>query len=138
MKLFSFLSVAVGSTVMIVATIGATAMAHGEHGRVAAAVPQSSDGDSAANISGNWEVSFTGRNGGERQVAMQLKQQGSKLSGTFQGQRGSAPLSGTVQGNEVAFNVKMKRRDASFTGTVEGDKMSGKTEQGASWTATRQ
>jgi hypothetical protein len=69
---------------------------------------------------------------------MQIKQDGKKLSGSFQGKRGSAPLKGRLSGNQVSFNVKTRKHEASFTGTVNGDKMSGTTEQGASWTATRQ
>jgi hypothetical protein len=68
---------------------------------------------------------------------MQLKQNGTKLSGKFQGERGSTSLTGSLQGNQVSFSVKMRKRQATFTGTVDGDKMTGTTEQGASWTATR-
>ncbi len=38
----------------------------------------------------------------------------------------------------VSFSVKLRKHQASFTGTVAGDKMSGTTKQGGSWTATRQ
>jgi hypothetical protein len=69
---------------------------------------------------------------------MQIKQDGSKLSGTFESERGSAPLKGSLQGNQVSFSVKLPKRQGSFTGKVDGDKMSGTTEQGTSWTATRQ
>lgn len=89
-------------------------------------------------VSGNWQVSWAAANGNQRQVSMQIKQDASKLSGTFQGERGSASLKGKLEGNQVSFTVKLPRRQLSFTGTVDGDKMSGTTEQGASWTATRQ
>ena len=69
---------------------------------------------------------------------MQIKQDTGKLSGTFQGERGSASLKGKLEGNQVSFTVKLPRRQVSFTGTIDGGKMSGTTEQGASWTATRQ
>lgn len=114
-------------------------------GRVLTAVdptvssPQNSaqDGIEASNLSGIWQVSFNGKRGG-RQATMQLKEDGTKLSGSFQGERGSAPLKGTLNGNQVSFTVKMPRRTLSFSGSVEGDKMSGTTEQGGSWSASRQ
>jgi hypothetical protein len=101
---------------------------------------QESSADSSAmpSVTGNWQVSWTAANGTQRQVTMQLKQDGKKLSGTFQGERGSAPLKGSLDGSRISLNVKLPRRQASFNGTVEGDKMSGTTEQGAPWTATRQ
>lgn len=44
-------------------------------------------------------------------------------------------LKGSISGNQVSFDVKTRKHKASFTGTVNGDKMTGTTEQGASWTA---
>lgn len=96
------------------------------------------DNNQAPGVSGSWQVSWTAANGNQRQVSMQIKQDGSKLRGTFEGERGSAPLKGSLNGSQVSFNVKLPRRQLSFTGTVDGGKMSGTTEQGASWTATRQ
>jgi hypothetical protein len=68
---------------------------------------------------------------------MEIKQDGSKLSGSFEGQRGSLPLSGKLDGDQVSLTVKIRRHDVSFSGTVNGDKMSGPTARGGSWTATR-
>lgn len=96
------------------------------------------DNSAAPNLSGNWQVSWENAKGSQRQVTMQIKQDGSKLTGEFQSERDSAPLKGSLKGNQVSFNVKLPRRQASFTGTVDGDKMSGTTDQGTSWTATRQ
>jgi hypothetical protein len=92
----------------------------------------------APNISGNWQLSSTGANGTQRQASMQLKQDGGKLSGKFEGERGSAALNGSLDGSQVSFSVKLRKRQVSFSGTVNGDKMSGTTEQGAAWTASRQ
>jgi hypothetical protein len=92
----------------------------------------------AADVTGSWQVSWTGRNGDQRQATLQLKQDGDKLSGTFMGERGSVGVKGSVKGNQISFDVKMPRRKVPFSGTVDGNKMSGTTEQGASWSATRQ
>lgn len=96
------------------------------------------ENNASLNLSGDWRVSWAGAKGGQRDVTMQIRQDGNKLSGTLQGNRGSAPLKGSLSGNQVSINVKTRKHKASFTGTVNGDKMSGTTEQGASWTATRQ
>jgi hypothetical protein len=89
-------------------------------------------------ISGNWQLSWTTAKGKQQQVTVEIKQDGKKLSGTFQSARGSAPLKGNAQGNQVSFSTKAKKGEVSFTGNVDGDKMSGTTDQGTSWTATRQ
>lgn len=91
----------------------------------------------AADLSGSWQVSLSGKRG-SRKATMQLKQDGGKVSGEFQGERGSAPLSGTLNGSDISFTIKMPRREVSFTGTIHGNKMNGTTEQGGSWSATRQ
>ena len=92
----------------------------------------------APNVSGAWKLSWTAKKGKQRQAALPVTQSGSHLSGTFQEERGSAPLSGTLRGNHVSFSIKGERREASFTGTVDKDRMRGTTNQGRSWTATRQ
>ena len=84
--------------------------------------------DDSANVAGNWQLSWQGHQGSQ-QGTLALQQNGSSLTGTMQGQRGSAPVSGTINGNNVSFNVEMKGEHRSmtlaFTGTINGDKMSG-------------
>jgi hypothetical protein len=121
-------------------SVGTSKVTAQEPGTAATSQPAqdaAQDNSAAPNIAGNWQVSWTAANGNQRQVTMRIKQNGSKLSGTFQSERGSVPLKGSLKGNQVSINVKLRRRQASFTGTVDGDKMSGTTEEGASWTATR-
>lgn len=91
----------------------------------------------AADLSGTWQMNWTAANGAQRQASMEIKQDGSKLSGTFEGERGSVPLSGKLDGDQVSLNLKIRRRQISFSGTVNGDKMTGPTARGGSWTATR-
>jgi hypothetical protein len=112
------------------------------------------NGDQAANVAGSWQMSWQGR-GGSEQASLQIQQDGSKLSGTFNGPRGSSALTGSVQGNQVSFNVQMQGRRTFtlvYTGTLDGDKLSGTMQpqnggggghgegghQNHSWTATRQ
>ena len=105
----------------------------------------------SSNLGGAWQLTWQGRDGSQ-QATMQIQQDGSKLSGTFQGPRGSAPLTGSVDGNNISFNVQMQgRRGAmtlAFTGTIDGNKMNGTLQpQGGreghgggshSWSAVRQ
>jgi hypothetical protein len=79
------------------------------------------------NIGGAWQLSWQGRDGSQ-QATIQIQQNGSKLSGTFQGPRGSSQLAGSVSGNNVSFSVQMqgyRTITLAFTGTIDGDKMSG-------------
>lgn len=84
--------------------------------------------DEPANVAGNWQLSWQGRQG-SRQGTLAIQQNGTKLTGTMQGQRGSAPLTGTVKGNTVSLKVEIQGERRSFTlaftGTVDGDKMTG-------------
>ena len=61
------------------------------------------------------------------QPTMQVQQDGSKLSGTFQDESGSSQLTGSIAGKKVSFGVQIQGRPmtVAFTGTVDGDKMSG-------------
>jgi hypothetical protein len=86
-----------------------------------------SNNSQPTNIGGAWQLSWQGRDGSQ-QATIQIQQDGSKLSGTFQGPRGSSPLTGSVDGNNVSFSVQMQGRRTmtlAFTGTIDGDKMSG-------------
>jgi hypothetical protein len=44
----------------------------------------------------------------------------------------------SVQGNQVSMTVEAHGRETSFSGTVDGSKMSGTTGKGSSWSATHQ
>ena len=79
-----------------------------------------------ANIGGAWQISWQGRNG-TQQATMQIQQDGSKLSGTFQDSGGSFPVTGNAAGNNVSFSVQIQGRPMTlvFTGAIDGDKMSG-------------
>jgi hypothetical protein len=81
----------------------------------------------STNIGGAWQLSWQGRDGSQ-QATIQIQEDGSRLSGTFQGPRGSSALTGSIDGNNVSFSVQMQGRRSitlAFTGTIDGDKMSG-------------
>lgn len=93
-------------------------------------VAQDSEPNNAqpANINGTWQLSWQSR-GGSQQATIQFQEDGSKLSGTFQDSRGSSSqLTGSIAGNNVSFSLQVQGRltiTLAFTGTIDGDKMSG-------------
>jgi hypothetical protein len=105
----------------------------------AAAASQNSAQDSGTpSLSGIWQMSWTNKEGNQKQGTMQLKQDGSKLSGSVQAQRGTFSVGGNLQGDQVSIDVKVPLHKISFAGKVDGSKMSGTTSQGKPWSATRQ
>ncbi len=96
------------------------------------------------NVAGQWNVSLElGSIVGH--PTLDLKQDGEKLTGTYRGRYGAAPLEGAVKENQIGFTVTMNAEGQEvsgyFSGTVDGDKMSGSVEfEGAgegTWSATR-
>jgi hypothetical protein len=94
-------------------------------------------GDAPAKVAGTWQMSLQGRKGA-REATLQIQEDGSKLSGTFEARGDSAPLSGSVHGDKISLTTAGDKKERSFTGTVEGNKMSGTMKRGGSWSATRQ
>ena len=105
---------------------------------VAAASHDSALDSGTPSLSGTWQMTWTNKEGNQKQGTMQLKQDGSRLSGSVQAQRGTFSLGGNLQGNQVSIDVKVPLHKMSFTGTVDGSKMSGTTSQGKPWSAIRQ
>jgi hypothetical protein len=78
----------------------------------------------AADITGKWvfHVKFTLGSG---DPTFEFQQQGEKLTGTYRGRFGVAPLTGTVHGNEVEFTSKNDKGTGKYKGTLVGDTISG-------------
>ena len=100
----------------------------------------------AADISGNWEFSVDTA-AGSGSPSFVFKQDGEKLTGTYNGLFGQANLTGTVKGNQIDFKFDFTYSGQSgvahYSGTIESDKkMSGKVEVGGlgegTWTGTKQ
>ena len=95
--------------------------------------------DSASpTVAGKWKLSFTDPTGNPKQGTLALQQDGSNLTGNYTGPRGTFSVKGTVQGTGITFTIHAMGRKLSFTGNVDGDKMSGTTETGTSWNASRE
>jgi L-seryl-tRNA(Ser) seleniumtransferase len=99
----------------------------------------------AADLSGRWDVHIEFAAGTTDHV-LHLKQQGNQLVGTHQGDYTARDCAGTISGSDVrvASNIGEVHGAAlsyTFTGKLEGDKMTGTLNMGeylgARWTATR-
>ena len=79
----------------------------------------------AADITGSWSFSVD-TDMGSGTPKFTFKQTGEKVTGTYAGQLGEAPLTGTVQGNKVSFSFEISpggdKLKVVYQGTVEGDK----------------
>jgi len=96
-------------------------------------------------VTGDWEMTtVTPR--GERTQAVHFEQEGEKITVTMQGMRGGEfTAEGTIQGNTIEWSLTRStpRGDVTitYTGTVDGDTMSGEVEMGdfgsAEWKAVK-
>jgi hypothetical protein len=83
-----------------------------------------------ADISGDWEVAWTGRLGTEP-GALHLQQDGTKLSGAFKDVHGLSSVSGTVTENRISFDVQFQGPrpfTTRFTGNASGGEIEGTSE----------
>lgn len=85
----------------------------------------------AADVTGTWlmAVKFGEINGTPTFI---LTQHDDKVTGSFKGQLGAADVTGTVTGNDIKLSFKTKSQgqdvEVIYSGTVDGDSMSGKVE----------
>ena len=82
----------------------------------------------AADLTGIWVGEMQGGGGGF-QLKFDLKQDGTKLTGTVQGPQGDAIAitNGKVDGDKFSFDVSFNGMTISHEGTVTGDEMKMKT-----------
>lgn len=89
--------------------------------------------DVPASLSGAWQLAVESPMG-KRSPTVVLQQQGKTLTGTYTGQFGSAPVTGTVAGREFTFTFKvsamMREAVITYVGTVDGNAISGKVQAG--------
>jgi hypothetical protein len=88
----------------------------------------------STDVTGTWQLSCKGRRGAERQITVQLKQDGTQLSGTYSFSGKSGALTGSVQGDQVSFGAGQ----FGFKGTLSGNSLTGKGKRGRSCSGTRQ
>ncbi len=84
-----------------------------------------STGAQAVNVTGDWAFSVeTGQGSGT--PALSFKQTGETLTGTYTGQLGSSPFTGTVKGNAIQFAFSLDVQGRPLTCRIP-----------ARWTAQR-
>jgi len=97
-----------------------------------------------AKVAGQWNFTVELEVGTGHPVVT-FKQDGEKLTGTYDGRYGVSALEGTIKEKKIEFTVTMVAEGVSvsgvFSGTVEGDTMSGNVEFDeageGTWSATR-
>jgi hypothetical protein len=97
-----------------------------------------------ADVSGTWTMTVEAPEG-TAHPTITLKQDGEKVTGTYQGRMGESTLDGTIKGSEIRFSVTLKFQDVAYVityvGTVSDDAMKGTARFGdagtGSWSATR-
>jgi L-seryl-tRNA(Ser) seleniumtransferase len=99
----------------------------------------------AADVSGDWDVQIRYAASTSRHL-LHLRQQGSDIDGSHQGDFVTRDLSGTIDGGDVRLHSTYDEShgdalDFTFSGTVTSDGMSGTLDMGeylsATWTAIR-
>jgi hypothetical protein len=89
--------------------------------------------DSVIDVTGTWKMEVKTAQG-TGQPTLDLKQDGEKVTGTYKGQLGEAPLTGNVKGEALTLNFKisgpMGELPVEYSGRVAGDAMEGKVKLG--------
>jgi len=100
----------------------------------------------AADVSGKWEFTMQTPRGGDRTSEMSIEQDGEKIKVTMEGFQGDEMTGeGTVKEDKIEWTVNMSTPrgefSISYSGTIEGDTMSGTAGMGdfgsMEWTAKK-
>ncbi len=85
-------------------------------------------------VDGKWEIVINSPMGAQK-ATLDITTNGNSLTGTQTAQQGSGPLeNGKVDGNNLSWSAKITNPlplTLDFTGTVEGDKLSGSVKAGS-------
>ena len=86
-----------------------------------------------ATLTGTWQLAVESPMG-KRSPSVVLQQEGKALTGTYTGQFGSAPITGTITGSEFTFTFKvsamMREAVITYVGKLDGNAISGKIQAG--------
>jgi hypothetical protein len=90
--------------------------------------------ETAMAVDGKWEITINSPMGAQK-ASLDLKADGNALSGTQTAMQGTQPLAnGKIDGNALSWSASITSpmpMTLEFTGTVEGDKLSGSVKAGA-------
>jgi hypothetical protein len=91
----------------------------------------------AVDVTGTWnaKVDLGGQGGTPTFV---LKQDGDKLTGTYSGALGDAPVHGTIKGSDVTFDFDVQGAAVHYSGklSADGNKMEGTCDYGGQASGT--
>ena len=122
-----------------------SAVPHKE-GADATAAPATAAPAAGSGITGVWNFTVETANGSGTPV-FTLKHEGEQVTGTYKGQLGEGPISGTVKGSDVKLVAKVNFQgqdlELTYTGKIEGpSSMKGTVKLGdfgeGTWTARKQ
>jgi len=96
------------------------------------------------NVTGVWDVTVETSQSKANPILL-LRQDGERLTGTYQGRVGEAKLEGTVKGNDIRFSFTLKFQDQpvriTYSGKIRREEMGGTVEFGdlssGTWTAKK-
>ncbi len=97
----------------------------------------------AANITGTWEVTiYYQPDDSDYRATYVLKQEGEKITGTYQGMYGPADVTGTIKSNDVTLSVTVKGTTAEFSGkvtsaTIMSGTVTGTSDKPRKWSAEK-
>ena len=83
----------------------------------------------ALDVSGKWNMKVE-TNGIKRTPVFVLKQTGETVTGSYSGQFGEAPVTGTFNEKAIKLEFKAGGYNVVYTGKVEGNTMKGKVAVG--------
>lgn len=80
----------------------------------------------AADVTGKWAAEMAGQGGNTQKITIDLKQDGTKVTGSITNPRGETPITdGKVDGDTITFSQHMERNgqamDIAYTGKIDGD-----------------
>jgi hypothetical protein len=98
----------------------------------------------AEDVTGTWDMTIE-ISGETAHPSILLRQDGERISGTYEGQMGKSSVEGSLKGTDIQFRVNLKFQDAvytiTYTGTVSEDGMKGTVRFGdagtGNWSAKR-
>src|SRR5262245_25921566 len=84
----------------------------------------------AADITGTWNVVMESVTNGKITSSFVINQKQNNLSGSYKGQRGEFPLSGTIKDSDVTVVIETPRGSMKYMGKLDttGRKFAGKYE----------
>lgn len=78
-----------------------------------------------ADVAGKWTIYSKNTRGEEETKTIELRQEGEKITGHFQGPNQSGPLSGTINQQHILFRTETPNV-LTFRGRVEGPRVEGR------------